>query len=256
MTASQHPEIFPPLIEAGPPGPFLFVCEHASPHIPASLEYLGLPESLRLAHIAWDPGALSLARGLLARLGGRCVSATVSRLVHDANRSPDQPSAMPETGEGQPIPGNRGLDPDAREARVRCAYLPFHEGVMREVAFALGRGTSPVLVTVHSFTPTWFGVPRHVELGIIHDADDRLATSVLAAACRLTKLKAEMNAPYSAADGVTHTLRAHALPFGLPNVMLEVRNDLLETPAQVDAMAGMLAEALSDGLHALRERAA
>ena len=44
------------------------------------------------------------------------------------------------------------------------------------------------------------------------------------------------NAPYGPQDGVTHTLRRHGLANGLPNVMLEVRRDLLgdaEAQAQI-----------------------
>ena len=42
-----------------------------------------------MAHIAWDPGALGLARGLAQRLDAVLVHAPVSRLIYDLNRAPD-----------------------------------------------------------------------------------------------------------------------------------------------------------------------
>ncbi len=256
MTATPDLPPFEPLVEAGAPSPFLFVCEHASNYIPPCLQGLGLPDELQRAHIAWDPGALGVARGLLARLGGRLVSATVSRLVHDCNRPPDAPGAMVETSEGHPVPGNLGLDAAARAARVRAAYLPFHARVSEEIALMLAGGLAPIMVTVHSFTPVWFGAPRTVELGVIHDDDARLAQAILAEARARTGLAAALNEPYSAADGVTHMLRRHALPHGLPNAMLEVRNDLIATPAAEAAMADQIAPALDAALADLRAGAA
>jgi predicted N-formylglutamate amidohydrolase len=43
-----------------------------------------------------------------------------------------------------------------------------------------------------------------------------------------SSFKVERNEPYGPEDGVTHTLRLHALPNGLLNVMIEVRNDLIQ----------------------------
>jgi predicted N-formylglutamate amidohydrolase len=256
VTATPDLPPFDPLVEAGAPAPFLFVCEHASNYIPPALDGLGLPDALQRAHIAWDPGALGVARGLLAHLGGRLVSATVSRLVHDCNRPPDAPGAIVETSEGHAVPGNRGLCPAARAGRVRAAYLPFHARLSEEIALMLSAGTAPVMVTVHSFTPVWFGTPRQVELGVIHDADARLAEAVLAEALARTQLVAALNAPYSAADGVTHMLRRHALPHGLPNAMLELRNDLIADPPAQAAMADRLAPVLAAALAGLRAGAA
>jgi predicted N-formylglutamate amidohydrolase len=91
-----------------------------------------------------------------------------------------------------------------------------------------------MLVTIHSFTPVYNGVRRSCEIGILHDADSRLADAMLAGTI---PFKMERNVPYSASDGVTHTLRTHAIPRGWPNVMIEIRNDLIATPDQQRAMA-------------------
>ncbi|WP_343079900.1 N-formylglutamate amidohydrolase [Ostreiculturibacter nitratireducens] len=240
------------MVETAPgQGPFLFVCEHASNIFPERFGTLGLTDKQRQAHIAWDPGALGLARGLLSRLGGAFVAAKVSRLIYDCNRPPHSPGAMVGRSEMYDIPGNASLSAEARLERTEAIYVPFCSALHGEIARRLAVGLLPVIVTVHSFTPTWFGAPRDVELGVIHDADPSLAREVLAAARSRTGLKAELNAPYSAADGVTHSLRLHAVPYGLPNVMLEIRNDLIATPEAEEAMADTLAPVLSAALAAL-----
>jgi len=249
-------EAFAPVIENGnaPLGRVVVVCEHASNHIPAEWGDLGLTAAQRSAHIAWDPGALGLARELAARLGGVLIHAPVSRLVYDLNRSPDRVGAMPARSEIHDIPGNAALSAAERLRRVNAVYLPFHTALHRLIAERIALGRVPVVLTIHSFTPVYHGQPREVEFGVIHDADPSLALAI-ADAARSTPLRTEVNAPYSAADDVTHTLRLHATPYGLPNAMLEVRNDLIAGPAAQSAMADLLAPVINMGLEEIQKQA-
>ncbi|MFN3846854.1 MAG: N-formylglutamate amidohydrolase, partial [Paracoccaceae bacterium] len=128
--------------------------------------------------------------------------------------------------------------------RTDALYIPFHGMLHGEIARRLALGRATVMVTIHSFTPVYNGRPRSVEFGVIHDADDRLAKAIVAAAKSLTDLMCDLNQPYSALDGVTHTLRLHAMPYGLVNAMLEIRNDLIASPDQVSAMADRLVSVL------------
>ena len=118
---------------------------------------------------------------------------------------------------------------------------------MRRIAL----GLRPVVITIHSFTPVYHGKPRAVEFGVIHDADATLPRAILREAKRQTALRAEMNEPYSAKDDVTHTLRVHATPYGLPNAMLEIRNDLIASQAAEAAMADRLAPVIAAAVAAL-----
>lgn len=223
----------------------LFVCEHASNRFPEAWGALGLNEQARNAHIAWDPGALPLARALARHLDAGLVHATVSRLIYDLNRPPHSPGAMPAKSEVYDIPGNAAISPAERLRRTTAVYLPFHAALHAEIARRLALGRPPVVITVHSFTPVYFGKARSVEFGVIHDDDPTLAQAIVAQAQASTGLKTALNAPYSAADGVTHTLRLQATPYGLRNVMLEVRNDLIATQGAQDAMAAVLAPVLA-----------
>ncbi|MBP6737092.1 MAG: N-formylglutamate amidohydrolase, partial [Rhodobacteraceae bacterium] len=197
------------------------------------------------AHIAWDAGALGLARGLAARLEATLIHAPVSRLIYDCNRAPDMAGAMPARSEVHEVPGNAAITAEERLARTRAIYLPWANGLHNLIAGRIAAGRRPVVITIHSFTPVYFGKPRAVEFGVIHDADPALALEIHACAVAAGGLNAQINAPYSAADDVTHTLRLHATPYGLPNAMLELRNDLIATPEAEAAMAARLAPLLA-----------
>ncbi|MFN3363810.1 MAG: N-formylglutamate amidohydrolase, partial [Allorhizobium sp.] len=96
-------------------------------------------------------------------------------------------------------------------------------------------------------TPVYFGKPREVEIGILHDTDSRLADAMLEAAAG-GPYRVERNSPYGPEDGVTHTLRLHALPQGFANVMIEVRNDLVRDEAGLKAISTYLADLISGAL--------
>lgn len=224
--------------------PLVLVCEHASRRIPAALDGLGLDEAARVSHAAWDIGAEPLARALSAALDAPLVLSRISRLVYDCNRPPERADAVPAKSEVIEVSGNRDLSAEARAARVREVYEPFRDLLSRTLD-AKGRCA---VVTVHSFTPVYFGAPREVELGLLHDEDAALAQAMLRAAPEHLEFETRLNEPYAAADGVTHTLRAHAIPRGLPNVMIEVRNDLLRDDAGIERVAqgleGMVRDAV------------
>ncbi len=237
----------PPVLVRNQAGaaPVLLVCEHASNFIPEAFCGLGLDAAARESHVAWDPGAAAVARGLSGRLDAPLVECQVSRLVYDCNRPPEAEDAMPARSEVFDIPGNARLTPEDRQRRVAQYYLPFRD----RVSARLDQVPAPqALVTVHSFTPVFLGKPRDVELGILHDTDHRLADAMLEDAARHTTMLTRRNEPYGPQHGVTHTLKEHAIGRGMLNVMLEIRNDLIRTPDQQDRVAGELAGLLRSAL--------
>jgi predicted N-formylglutamate amidohydrolase len=223
---------------------FFVVCEHASRKIPAALGDLGLDRRHLASHIAWDIGAERVARGLAKRLGAPLVLQRYSRLVYDCNRPPEAESSIPAKSEATRIPGNEGLSARDRKARADELYFPFHNKVGEMLDQRIGEGLAPLFVTVHSFTPVYFGVERKVDLGVVHDADDRYANAVLAVAGADPERIVLRNEPYGPQDGVTHTLNVHCPQRGLANVMLEIRNDLITGKAGQDAWADYLAGVL------------
>mgnify|MGYP001054052591 CR=1 FL=1 len=217
--------------------PAVLVCEHASRFIPKSLNNLGLDPKADRSHVAWDIGALDLATALSDALNAPLVASRISRLVYDCNRPPESPGAVPAQSERFAVPGNTGLSDQQKAARADQVYFPFRT-LLAQVLDT--HPVAPVLITIHSFTPTYHGKNRPVELGVLHDNDDRMAQALLHEAQGRTNLIAALNQPYSAIDGVTHTLRDQAGPRGLANVMIEVRNDLIDHPDGVTRIAGQL----------------
>lgn len=228
----------------------VLACEHASAAIPASLESLGLAQKARLSHVAWDPGALEVAEHMAAALDAPLVASRVSRLVYDCNRPPEAPDAIPELSEVHEVPGNRGITQTARAIRAAEVYEPFHTRLSQVLDSVVASAREPVLVTVHSFTPVYRGAIREVEIGVLHDADSRLADALLAHAAQgpLAGRDVRRNAPYGPGDGVMHTLRRHGEARGLLHVMIEVRNDLIGTEATQADMGRRLATALQSAL--------
>lgn len=224
---------------------FVIVCDHASNRIPAELGTLGLgPESL-VSHIAWDPGAMEVARGLADRLDATLVESRVSRLVADCNRPFDAPDLIPEQSELTAIPGNAGLNPAQRERRIALAHAPFHEGLAQIVSDRLRHDRPTRLVAVHSFTPVFKGIARPWQVGVIHDGNMALAGPVMDALRGIAALTVGDNQPYSPEDRVYYTLERHARAHGLDAVMIEIRNDEIATRAGQSSWAERLAAILS-----------
>ncbi len=236
-------------------GDFVIVCEHAAREIPAEFHGLGLsPEALE-SHIAWDPGALAVARRMAELLEAPLVAQRVSRLLYDCNRPPEAASAVPEISEIHPIPGNTGITAAARAERVARFYRPFRAALAECLDARLAGGRRPVLISVHSFTPVYDGVRRETELGILHDGDRRFADAMLDEVSAREGLVVHRNRPYGPRDGVTHTLATAAIPRGLLNVMLEIRNDLVAAAEGQRQMGAWLAGCARGALARLRDRA-
>ena len=229
----------------------LLVCEHASSHIPDQFEGLGLSAEHRLSHAAWDPGAVAVARHMSSRLDAGLVFSTVSRLVYDCNRPPGAPDAMPVKSEYIDIPGNVDLSDAEKDERVRSYYMPFYNLLTDTIAENPG---TPVIVTIHSFTPVYMGRNRNVEVGILHDADRRLADQMLKLAPQHTTMVVLRNSPYGPENGVTHTLKVHGIRNRLLNLMVEIRSDLIATEGQQRKVAEMLSGLLRASLSALAAR--
>ena len=162
MTASL------PLLSSAEGGPFgviradgnseiLLICEHASNRIPRSLNDLGLSPDVCLSHIAWDPGAFAVARFMSEALDATLVHQNFSRLVIDCNRAPESPDSMKSVSEIYQVPGNVDIPDTERSARIAEIYAPFHDRIEEEIAGRLSEGATPVIVTMHSFTPVFHG---------------------------------------------------------------------------------------------------
>lgn len=238
-------------VETWNPGgksPVLLICEHASPHLPDEFGNLGLSDEALSSHIAYDPGALEVARAMSGELDAPLVEGRVSRLAIDCNRDIGAPDLVPERSEIYEIPGNSALPAEEKARRIHEIHDKFH-GAVEEILNETGR--IGCVATIHSFTPVYFGRRRGTELGVLHDACAQFADLVIELAPGFVSLRADRNEPYGPADGVLYTIRRHAIERGLPNVMLEIRNDLIKSREQQLKVGKALAELLAAALERL-----
>ena len=105
----------------------------------------------------------------------------------------------------------------------------------------------PVIVAIHSFTPCLRGRdPRPWHIGILSShLDARFSHALIARLRAEADLCVGDNEPYHGhlpGDAIDR----HALRWGRQNTLIEIRNDLIETPAQQQAWAARLAPILSE----------
>ena len=235
----HHPP--PPLLGPDEPPPFeivnkegaarfLLVCDHASAVIPGRLDGLGLDETTRCGHIAWDLGAAEVTRTLSARFDAKALLANYSRLVIDVNRGLDDPTSIPVISDRIVIPGNRNLVEGEVDERVEALFRPYHRAIAEALDEFRRRAVSPALVSVHSFVPAIAGEDRPWQVGVLWDRDPRMAVPFIDKLRREWNVCVGDNLPYSGRDHYTYTVDYHGARVGLPHLAMEIRADLLKSP--------------------------
>ncbi|MEO3431096.1 N-formylglutamate amidohydrolase [Pelagibius sp. CAU 1746] len=235
LLAPDEPRPFD-LVNPGGKTPVLLLCDHATRFVPRALKSLGLDEAQLARHIAWDIGIAEVTRHMARRLDAPAVLSHFSRLIVDPNRLLDNPTLIPEISDGTVVPGNRDLGEAARRARIDAFFRPYHEAVAAQIdammaggqAEGPAGGRTPVLVSMHSFTPVMHGLRRPWEIGILWNRDPRLPRPLMER-LRAEGLTVGDNEPYSGADGHGYTQHVHGDRRGLANVLIEVRQDLIDT---------------------------
>jgi len=136
---------------------FVIVVDHAGARIPRSLEKLGLNDAELARHIAWDIGALGLARRMSAILDAPLVAQNYSRLVIDCNRDPGVETSIPPLSEWVSIPGNLDLSEAEIAARRAEIFEPYHAHIRALLDERKAAGRRTILVAQHSMTDEYKG---------------------------------------------------------------------------------------------------
>lgn len=223
---------------------YFIICEHAGRRIPESLGTMGLSENDLSRHIAWDIGALSVAKKLSDLLDAPLYTQRYSRLVCDCNRQPDAETFAPETSEGTVVPANRNLSPDQRRMRAEEIFWPFHNAVSQALDRREEEGRKTRLVTIHSFTPVFLGKSRPWEIGILFNRDKTLSPAMLDWFRRNTDLCVGSNQPYAVSDATDYAVPVHGERRGIPCVEIEIRNDLIGSEEDAAGWADLIAKGL------------
>jgi len=249
----------PRLLTADDPAPFcirkrigraryLMVCDHASNAVPRALDGLGISGAQLERHIGWDIGAGDLTRRLANMLDATALLAGYSRLVIDLNRALDDPTSIPQISDGTIVTGNHGLSTRMRTARANEIFHPYHEAVTAEVDRRMSAGAVPALVSIHSYTPIAKGKHRPWDVGVTWNRDSRLPIPFMARLAAAVDIQIGDNLPFSARNGYGYTCSTHATKRGLPELLIEIRQDLLDSDCRVEEWARILAPVMEDVL--------
>lgn len=233
------------LIEGNQRGGLLLIADHAMRHLPPRYATLGLPASEFDRHIAYDIGVEPLTRALANNLSCPAVMARFSRLLIDPNRGEDDPTLVRQLYDGSIIPGNYPLAAEELEFRLNGFFRPFRRAVRKTVAMMWEEsGEPPLVISVHSFTPSMGGKERPWHAGILWDADARAARPLIKMLEAEAGLIVGDNEPY---DGALHgdTLNEICTSQGICNLLIEVRQDLISMPDGVAEWADRLGPLLA-----------
>lgn len=225
---------------------WLVLCDHATNRIPAELGDLGLPPAELERHIAYDIGALPLAQAIAARLSAPMFWHAWSRLVVDPNRYPTCREVVIPQSDLTVVPANQGLCERRHAERIARYHAPYHAAIREHLDTAAAAGERPMLLAIHSMTPMKREDqrPRHMQTAVLRledDSGERLAGPLIGW-LRGQGLTVGDNDPYSAIElqSMGYTLDQHGRARGLPYLLVEVRQDLLQQPTHIEAWADRL----------------
>lgn len=232
-------EVIPGRFDAG----LIVLCDHATNALPSEYGTLGLPPAELERHIGYDIGAAAMTRQVAQILDAPAILTRFSRLLIDPNRGLDDPTLIMRISDGAVVPGNRHLDAEERERRVRRFYEPYHQRVDGLIESCVAAGVPPVLLSIHSFTDNWKGAPRPWHAAILWDRDYRFSVPLLEALRSDAGIVVGENEPY---DGklAGDCMWQHGTRRGLAHTIIEVRQDLIRAPEGQLAWAQRLADAV------------
>lgn len=233
-------EIIPGAVDGG----LLLLCDHASNALPPEYGSLGLGPEQFQRHIAWDIGAAAVTRALAARFRAPAVLTRFSRLLIDPNRGADDPTLVMKLSDGAIVPGNVAADAAEIARRRELYWRPYREGAGRLIDEMTASGHPPAILSIHSFTPAWKGVARPWEVGLLWDADPRLAQALMERFEASLTSPVGDNEPYDGAL-VGDTLYDLGTARGLAHVIVELRQDLIGTDDGAARWAGAVGDALA-----------
>ncbi len=219
---------------------FVFLCDHASNHVPEELSGLGVEAEELERHIGWDIGAAGVTEVLSEYFDAPAILCGVSRLVIDCNRQLDAPDLIPEASDGTEIPGNLGMSAAARAERIDRWFRPYHDAVEA----VLDERVGSVVVSIHSMTPSLRGVDRPWQIALSSYLNRSLADPILAALRVPGDVVVGDNQPYDLDPAVDYSVPFHAMRRELPHVQVEFRQDEVADPDSQRLWAMRFATAL------------
>lgn len=228
------------LIRGAADSPIVILCDHARNKTPRCLGLMGVTEEVFEKHIAYDIGAESVARELQRLFHGFLVIAGYSRLIIDLNRHPGDGSAIPEISDNIEIPANKQLSPDQVIQRENALFWPYHNTVTEQINKIQDKGRTPIILSIHSFTPEYRGYKRPWHIGVLWDQEKRISEPLIESLQSEPDICIGDNEPYHARNPLGFTMDVHCERNGHPHVLLEIRQDLINDNEKAENWAQLI----------------
>lgn len=183
----------------------LITCEHASNAVPGAYEKIFQDMAILETHQGWDPGALEIAKEFGSFLELPVHTYDYTRLLIEVNRSLDHPNLFSQW--------SNALYEIDKTHLIEHFYLPYRQKIESEIAKMVESGKVVLHLSVHTFTPDFFGEKREVEVGLLFDESRVHETEFCTEWHKqilkiMPELDARFNEPYKGADdGFTTYLR-------------------------------------------------
>lgn len=204
---------------------FVLTCEHASADIPCEYDKLGVSQQDLNRHIARDKGAAEVCRRLADKLGCAAFLGKYSRLLIDLNRRTNESELIVTESDKTLISGNINIDVVERQKRIDKFYLPYYEAVKSCLYDMQCQGITPVLFSIHSYTPQLRGgTYRPWQAGILYHQPTSFATHLYGDLSKQPKFVGE-NVPYDLRKYNTGTAVVCGEELGLDYALIEIRDD-------------------------------
>ena len=211
----------------------ILICDHASNYNPSKYKNLGLNKNQIQRHIAWDIGVEAVAKKLSKKLNATLIMSGYSRLLIDCNRPFGASEAFIKKSENTIIPGNLKLSKKEKKYRAKKFCIPYRNIISKIIKFRMKKNIIPIIVSLHSFTPIYKGSSRPWHLGLLYRREKRIFSLLNKELSKDKAIKIGINEPYKCNLKGDFSIPYFAESNGLPCILLEIRQDLINTSTGV-----------------------
>ena len=228
----------------------IITCEHGGADIPPEYESLGLSAQELDTHIARDKGARETSALLAKKLGCYAVIGKYSRLLVDLNRRVNEDELILECSDKVFVPKNKNISQAEREKRLQKYYQPYYKAINDKIEEIKANGKTPILFSVHSFTPQLRGGDyRPWNAGILWHKQTKLAKYVYDELVKSENKKVGANVPYDLTKCNTGAVIICGEEKGFDYGLIEIRDDEYDNLAKgAEWWSDKLAEVLRKAL--------
>jgi len=231
--------------------PVIFTVEHAENIIPEYLNNLGLYGEDLTRHIAWDIGIKEVCKIVSNKLDIPTIYGGYSRLVCEINRSIDSGKLFYTESDGTIIKDNENLSEEEKNRRIEEVFNTYHKAADKLVDRIVKKHSpnNPIVFSMHSFTHklNTEDKERPWEVCISTYSSDDLLQNV-AKSFKDMNIIVGINEPFNLKNYPGVSLDTHANQKGLPNILIEIRQDLISNPKDIEKWAKIIIDVIKEQL--------